>query len=178
MSLRCRLNHKFGPTNSLKSKSRGVGKGRHNVLYRTQHTTIRGADQRKINKYLTITSSWRTGSNKEYTYERPSRGGGGGGRGGGAPVSRNAEGAVVGEGADRIQSDNVGHQMLAKMGWTEGMKIGKTGGIDQPIVAVIKTSKAGLGSGWVRYNRGTVTTVTSGEGTETVGIEEAWGMAR
>ena len=60
----------------------------------------------------------------------------------------------MGEGAEKIAADNLGYGMLAKMGWTEGMQIGRGGGISEPISAVIKTSKAGLGSGWVRYNRG------------------------
>lgn len=80
--------------------------------------------------------------------------------GGNAYVSRNYEGAAVGEGADKIASDNRGYGMLAKMGWTEGMQIGRGGGISEPIVAIVKTSKAGLGSGWVRYNRGDAGTST------------------
>ena len=141
-----------------------MGRARHNVLYRTQHTTVRGANMRKVQKFLSITATWSSGANKNFSYDHP-RGngkGGGGGRkpgnanagGGNAFVTRNYEGALVGEGADRIDSTNLGHQLLAKMGWTEGMQIGRNGGIDEPISAVIKTSKAGLGSGYVRYNRG------------------------
>ena len=141
---------------SLKSKSRGNGRDRHNVLYRTQHTSVRGADYRKISKYLSITSTWSMGGDKTYSYDRaPNRKPGGVGAGG--QVSRNHEGAVVGEGAEKIASNNIGHKMLAKMGWTEGMQIGRTGGISEPISAVVKTSKAGLGSGWIRYNRGVST---------------------
>lgn len=91
---------------------------------------------------------------------------------------RNNEGAVVGEGADRISADNIGHQLLSKMGWTSGQQIGRgIGGLDEPLSAIVKTSKAvgrvypasladwltpaasnqqGLGSGFVRYNRGEV----------------------
>jgi len=117
---------------------------------------VRFANNHKIQKYLSITSTWSSGGSKSYSYEysktsTAKRGGAGGN------VSRNHEGAVVGDGADKISSDNVGHKMLALMGWREGDQIGKTGGIHEPLKAIVKTSKAGLGSGWVRYNRGTST---------------------
>lgn len=38
--------------------------------------------------------------------------------------------------------------MLSSMGWEEGVRIGgETGGIDVPVVAVVKTTKLGLGAG-------------------------------
>lgn len=132
------------------------------MLYRTQQTSVQFADHRKVNKFLSITAAWSNGSSRTLSYGKPSgkgsrKPGNANAGGGNAFVSRNAEGATVGEGADKIAADNVGYGMLAKMGWKEGMQIGKGGGISEPIVAVIKTSKAGLGSGWVRYNRGEIT---------------------
>lgn len=48
----------------------------------------------------------------------------------------------MGEGADRIASDNIGHQMLAKMGWAAGEQIGRGGGLNEPLSAIVKTNKA------------------------------------
>jgi hypothetical protein len=36
--------------------------------------------------------------------------------------------------------------MLASMGWSEGERIGLTGGLDAPLTAVIKHTKLGLGA--------------------------------
>ncbi|XP_022105636.1 uncharacterized protein LOC110987314 isoform X2 [Acanthaster planci] len=46
-----------------------------------------------------------------------------------------------------IESSNVGHKMLSKMGWTEGQSLGKGDrGIKEPIQAVVHSRNAGLGS--------------------------------
>ena len=71
-------------------------------------------------------------------------------KGGAARESGNAvrhrEGDLVGEGAEKIGGENVGHRLLSKMGWAEGDKIGRTGGLDAPIVAIVKNTKFGLGA--------------------------------
>lgn len=36
--------------------------------------------------------------------------------------------------------------MLAAMGWSEGDRIGLSGGLDVPLVAVMKKTKLGLGA--------------------------------
>ena len=78
-------------------------------------------------------------------------GGGGGGPGGGmygvggGTVPKNREGEEVGFGADRIGADNIGHKLLAAMGWTEGSGIGSQKGMANPVSATVKTSKGGLG---------------------------------
>lgn len=56
-----------------------------------------------------------------------------------------ADGTVVGEKSAPIKEDNVGNQMLQKMGWTPGTGLGRdsTGIIDH-IPAVIKTKRTGL----------------------------------
>ncbi|KAI9465380.1 hypothetical protein BJY52DRAFT_1221034 [Lactarius psammicola] len=50
--------------------------------------------------------------------------------------------------APKIDGSNVGFQMLSAMGWEEGSRIGTVGGVelDIPLVAVIKTTKLGLGA--------------------------------
>ena len=50
------------------------------------------------------------------------------------------------EAAPKIGESNVGFKMLALMGWSEGQRIGKTGGLDAPLTAVMKRSKLGLGA--------------------------------
>lgn len=120
---------------SLKSKSRGTGPSRHNVLYRTMHTSVRTANTHKVQRYLSMTSTWdmRTTNSGKLQFKGQSRSTG-------AP--RNAEGRLVGEGADRIAADNIGHRMLAKMGWAAGEQIGRGGGLEEPLSAVVKTNKA------------------------------------
>lgn len=48
------------------------------------------------------------------------------------PSLRARDGEQVGGGADKIGIDNIGHQLLSKMGWAEGDRIGRTGGLDAP----------------------------------------------
>jgi len=36
--------------------------------------------------------------------------------------------------------------LLEAMGWSEGKQIGTSGGLDQPLTAIIKHSKLGLGA--------------------------------
>jgi hypothetical protein len=65
-------------------------------------------------------------------------------------AARPREGELVGEGAEKIGTDNIGHRLLSKMGWVltrakshvfvanqsdrwaEGDRIGRTGGLDVP----------------------------------------------
>ena len=48
--------------------------------------------------------------------------------------------------APKLGSTNVGFRMLAMMGWSEGERIGVTGGIQDPLTAIIKNTKLGLGA--------------------------------
>lgn len=53
---------------------------------------------------------------------------------------------VVGAGAAHIPESNVGHAMLKKLGWESGGLGKDEQGISQPIAAVIKAGRGGLGS--------------------------------
>jgi len=65
---------------------------------------------------------------------------------GAAGKTRPRDGDVVGEMAPKIDRSNIGFQMLSAMGWEEGGRIGADGGLEAPLVAVIKTTKLGLGA--------------------------------
>jgi hypothetical protein len=52
----------------------------------------------------------------------------------------------VGRAAAKIGEDNIGHKLLSKMGWNEGDAIGKSDGIVDPLVVVMKGTKLGLGA--------------------------------
>ncbi|KAK9256150.1 hypothetical protein V1507DRAFT_450963 [Lipomyces tetrasporus] len=60
---------------------------------------------------------------------------------------RHRDGDVVGSNAPEIDSENRGRQLLEKMGWVSGSGLGVAGnvGMSLPIMAKVKTSKAGLG---------------------------------
>jgi hypothetical protein len=48
--------------------------------------------------------------------------------------------------APKIGEANIGFKMLASMGWSEGDRIGISGGLVAPLTAVIKNTKLGLGA--------------------------------
>ena len=48
--------------------------------------------------------------------------------------------------APKLGSSNRGFRMLAMMGWSEGERIGVTGGLQDPLTAIIKNTKLGLGA--------------------------------
>ena len=57
--------------------------------------------------------------------------------------ARFKEGDIVGAEATEIGSSNLGRQMLEKLGWIQGQGLGVDGnkGINEPILAKVKTSK-------------------------------------
>ncbi|KAF9083311.1 lariat debranching enzyme [Mortierella sp. AD031] len=60
--------------------------------------------------------------------------------------ARALTGTVVGGTASEISTENVGHRMLAKMGWSPGIGLGASGdGITKPIEAVVRAKRRGLG---------------------------------
>jgi len=62
-------------------------------------------------------------------------------------LSAPTHGTVVGREAAPINTSNVGHRMLAAMGWKEGDSLGtENRGIKTPIEAVVRRKRAGLGT--------------------------------
>lgn len=56
-------------------------------------------------------------------------------------------GQQVGSSSTPISSDNVGHRMLAAMGWKEGSSIGNTeDGIKEPVKVFMRANRRGLGA--------------------------------
>ena len=57
------------------------------------------------------------------------------------------EGEIVGEDAPEIGKDNIGRRLLEKLGWSSGEGLGAHGnkGISEPVLAVVKKNKTGLG---------------------------------
>ncbi|BGP26948.1 R3H domain containing protein [Rhodotorula toruloides] len=158
--------HLLAEVYGLKSRSMGKGNSRFPVLERTSKTTVIGISERRVRAIVGTAE----GENElEDGFEafggigRRGRGGGkmaglwkalegasgkgnfgAGGRGGG--LGKNSEGAVVGEGADKLGENNIGFALLKKMGWTEGAQIGLSGGILEPVSAVVKGTRRGLGA--------------------------------
>lgn len=71
---------------------------------------------------------------------------GGGGRSGNKALTLR-EGEIVGASVPELGQENKGRTMLEKMGWSKGMSLGALDnqGILEPVVQVMKRSKAGLG---------------------------------
>ncbi|KAK6462419.1 hypothetical protein DFJ63DRAFT_156465 [Scheffersomyces coipomensis] len=67
-------------------------------------------------------------------------------RGGDSSKAVLKEGDIVGGKAPQIDSNNIGRQLLEKLGWTEGEGLGALGnkGISEPVMAKIKKSKVGI----------------------------------
>ncbi|KAF3931753.1 hypothetical protein ABW19_dt0210318 [Dactylella cylindrospora] len=128
------LAHKFCMT----SKSQGKGNSRFPVLYKTKRTVLFEGDEEAIDRVL------RNHSNKA------ARGGASKGRIRGGQGDHNKiflkDGMIVGTGAAEIGEGNKGYEMLAKMGWTTGTGLGSNrSGILDPVQAIIKRSRTGLG---------------------------------
>ncbi|CAO3608261.1 unnamed protein product [Cunninghamella echinulata] len=62
-------------------------------------------------------------------------------------LGKNSHGTVVASNAAPINESNVGHRMLAAMGWQQGSGLGSTNtGITAPIEAVFRGNRRGLGT--------------------------------
>lgn len=126
----------------LKSKSDGSGKTRFPVLTKTLRTK----------KYMEGTfMAMASGSSRQFlprpdakhSGRKAAKGLGGFNM---ASVSYR-DGDVVGGSAPELGVENRGRAMLEKMGWSTGDALGALNnkGILQPVIHIVKTSKAGLG---------------------------------
>ncbi len=145
--------HALAAAYNLQSKSKGKGRDRFPTLIKTSKSGL-DVDYRKV-KRIVYSNAGATFGNDAGRSDfkdkgRNKKGKGSGGAGGmygvgGGTVPKNREGEEVGFGADKIGADNIGHKLLAAMGWTEGSGIGSSQGMANPVSATVKTSRGGLG---------------------------------
>ncbi|KAJ6260392.1 hypothetical protein Dda_4618 [Drechslerella dactyloides] len=127
----------------MTSKSQGKGDERFPVLYKTKRTTLFEGDEAAIAGVLSAVGNRFARNGPVRGNFRALRRGGGGGGGG---EIRNKDGMIVGTGAAEIGQGNKGYEMLAKMGWTTGTGLGSNrSGILDPVQAIVKNSRTGLG---------------------------------
>ncbi|THH10519.1 hypothetical protein EW145_g1277 [Phellinidium pouzarii] len=128
--------HEIADALNLKSQSKGRGASRYITLAKKSRSRM-WVNEHKIEKIMQSNGNWG--------FTRPGNPGyGGKGKKSSAPKQR--DGDEVGKAAPKIGEGNIGFQMLANMGWSEGGRIGISGGLDAPLTAIIKNSKLGLGA--------------------------------
>ena len=135
------LAHAFG----LKSRSIGQGISRHPIVYKTA-TSMRCFDGEleprsgslhRVSRFKAPKE--RVNGDKERNYRR---------RGGLDRVAVGyREGEIVGAAAPELAAENVGNQLMRKLGWKPGEALGAQNnkGILQPVAHVVKNSRSGLG---------------------------------
>ncbi|THH31403.1 hypothetical protein EUX98_g2793 [Antrodiella citrinella] len=123
--------HELANAFNLNSVSKGKGSTRYTTLVKTTKSGMK-VNEKKVGQILrTVDRNWIG----------PDR------RGGGSyatSLAQHREGEEVGKAAPKIGESNIGFKMLAAMGWTEGNQIGLSGGLNVPLVAVMKKTKLGL----------------------------------
>ncbi|KAF9191742.1 hypothetical protein BGZ51_006798 [Haplosporangium sp. Z 767] len=148
---------------NLKSQSVGSGKRRFPILIKTDRTKmpanpvnlnkLLNQSEKELTKLSAQFQASRKGGNKggnksgnsSFNGDKKGKGRGFGGGNGGGSMSA-PHGTVVGGTASAISTENLGHRMLSKMGWSPGIGLGATGdGITQPIEAIMRAKHRGLG---------------------------------
>ncbi|KAF5335618.1 hypothetical protein D9758_014787 [Tetrapyrgos nigripes] len=130
--------HELANAFNLKSVSKGHGDARYTTLTKTMRSGIQ-VNEKKVARIV------RRGGGVDFVggagdgWER-------GGEKGGARMPKHREGEEIGKAAPKINEGNVGFRMLASMRWSEGDRIGISSGLRDPLTAVIKHTKLGLGA--------------------------------
>ncbi|PVG02341.1 hypothetical protein CPB86DRAFT_725314 [Serendipita vermifera] len=111
---------------------------------------LKSTSDGKKNQQLKIMTISRTGKTGAYTINERKMDSilkrKGDKRRGGDVMKGIQEGEVIGHQAAKLDETNIGYRLLAQMGWSEGDRIGKQGGLDAPLTAVMKKTKLGLGA--------------------------------
>jgi len=150
--------HLLATAYNLKSKSLGSGSSRYPVLSKTDRTFI-PSDRRYIERFISEAQSTldATGSilrkhliSNNVSLGSPKRQGGSkkekGRNDSSSQQAGPSHGYVVASNAEPISHQNIGHQMLAAMGWRQGDSLGAEGtGITAPIEAIVRKKRIGLG---------------------------------
>ncbi|KAJ3553539.1 hypothetical protein NP233_g12622 [Leucocoprinus birnbaumii] len=129
--------HELALAFGLKSISKGKGDARYTTLNKTSRSGIGRIDEWKVQKVLRRAGGRGARGDSFDSFEDRKKG---------RIVPKHREGDEVGGTAPKIGEGNIGFKMLAAMGWSEGSRIGLSGGLDAPLVAIIKHSKLGLGA--------------------------------
>ena len=131
--------HNIAYVLNLVSQSRGTGKNRFPMLYKTSATSLYLGKRDLIAQQLTLVETRAVPFSKiprkapkalsEFSRVSP------------------RDGDMVGGAAPEIGRENKGRMMLEKMGYKPGMALGVEGnkGITAPIIAVVKRTRTGLG---------------------------------
>ncbi|KAF8461080.1 hypothetical protein BDZ91DRAFT_387147 [Kalaharituber pfeilii] len=132
--------HEIALKLNLSSKSEGSGQNRFPILYKTSQASVFTGRPDLISKALE-SAGRRFKPRNDETPKKARR------LGGADYAHTHRDGDMVGGAAPEIGIDNKGRQMLEKMGYKPGMALGADGnkGITAPIIAIVKTTRAGLG---------------------------------
>jgi hypothetical protein len=115
---------------NLKSKSVGKGNSRFTTIIKTSRSSFFEYDEEAVDSILRHGKFWKRMDKRAS---------------GAGPQGKLRDGMVVGESASELSADNKGRLMLEKMGYKTGMTLGVDGrGIAEPVMAIMKTGKAGL----------------------------------
>jgi len=127
--------HEMAECYSLKSQSKGKGKARFPILIKTSRSSLEMVSVRSDRKLQGILGGGRSSGGdffkSKYGKKEKTALPGSTARSG-AGTQRHKDGDAVGGGASAIGQDNIGHRLLSKMGWIEGDRIGRSGGLDVP----------------------------------------------
>ncbi|KAI0708934.1 hypothetical protein C8T65DRAFT_649427 [Cerioporus squamosus] len=127
--------HELAVAFNLKSQSKGKGEARYTTLIKKTNSGV-GINEGKIRHIMRQATKGK--------WEAPE--GYGKGRGKVTSLAKHREGEAVGKDAAKIDDKNVGFRMLAAMGWSDGDRIGQSGGLEVPLTAIMKKTKLGLGA--------------------------------
>lgn len=133
--------HEIAHVFKLESRSIGKDETRFPVLFKTDEISI--YDESVVDA-LEKRFGFRSRKDKGHQHKEPrSRNP----RGGGNSRFTYQDGDIVGAAAPELGVENKGRAMLEKMGWSKGTALGALNnkGIMQPLVHVVRKSKAGLG---------------------------------
>lgn len=140
--------HEFANAFTLKSKSFGDTKNRFPILYKTGRNRV--YDEETIEALESKLQRRNLVPRFDRKVVRRAPGGVGARRafgGSGNAAAGYRDGEIVGAAAPELGAENRGRAMLEKLGWSSGTALGALDnkGILQPVVHVVKISKAGLG---------------------------------
>ncbi|KAF9497928.1 hypothetical protein BDN71DRAFT_1443998 [Pleurotus eryngii] len=122
--------HEMALAFNLKSKSEGKGDARYTTLTKTTRTGV-AINEFKVSKIV------RRSGGRGFTAPP---------RSGSTNQMKMKDGDEVGKAAPKIGESNIGFQMLAAMGWSQGERIGLSGGLEDPLTAIMKRTRLGLGA--------------------------------